>query len=120
MADVKIPGGHNRQWDLLAYNVATQDQYHVENSVTHQLNWCPNTEKLSGIFDRKFRGVPPRREGSKTDFTKGKTYFDNILIAYQRVGLDPSKIQMVLVTCMRRNTRCTLPFGDSVTEFCPS
>ena len=98
LSDVKIPGGNNRQCDLLAYNMKTLEQYHVESSVTHQENWCPDTEKLRGIFDKKFRGVPPRREGSKTDFAKGKNYFENILQAYQDVGLDPQKIQRVFIT----------------------
>jgi hypothetical protein len=98
MADVKVPGGNNRQCDLLAYNAATQEQYHAESSVTHRENWCPDTKKLSDIFDKKFRGVPPRREGSKTDFAKGKTCYENILRAYRDVGLDPSKVRRVFIT----------------------
>lgn len=97
LVDVKIPGGNNRQCDLLAYNVKTQEQYHAESSVTHQENWCPDTKKLSDVFDKKFRGVPPKREGNKTDFAKGKTYYENILQVYRKVGLDPSKIQRVFI-----------------------
>ena len=98
MVDVKIPGGNNRQCDLLAYNAKTQEQYHVESSVTHQENWCPSTKELSEIFDKKFRGVPPKREGKNTDFVKGKTYYENILQSYQSVGLDLRKLQRIIVT----------------------
>jgi hypothetical protein len=98
MADVKIPGGNNRQCDLLAYNVATGEQYHVESSVTHRENWCPSTKELRDIFDRKFRGMPPKREGSNTDYAKGKSYFEHITQIYENVGFDPLKIQRVFVT----------------------
>jgi hypothetical protein len=36
--DLKVPGGNNRQLDLLAYNVREEAQYHVEMSVTHELS----------------------------------------------------------------------------------
>ena len=98
MTDVKIPAGNNRQCDLLAYNAATQEQYHVESSVTHSKDWLLSTEQLREIFDRKFRGAPPKREGKKTDHAKGKTYFDNIIQAYRSVGFDPSKVQRIFVT----------------------
>ena len=37
--DVKIPGGNNRQIDLLAFSPVNKRYYHVETAVTHQLEW---------------------------------------------------------------------------------
>jgi hypothetical protein len=98
MTDVKIVGGNNRQCDLLAFNLATQEQYHVESSVTHALNFLPSDNELQEVFDRKFRGLPAKREGIGTDYSKGKSYSENILNTYRRVGFDPAKIQRVFVT----------------------
>lgn len=98
ITDVKVPGGNNRQCDLLAYNIKTQEQYHVESSVTHQENWCPSTEDLPEVFDKKFRGTPPKREGKKTDYAKGKAYYSNICETYRRVGFSPRKIKRVFIT----------------------
>ena len=98
LTDVKIPSGNNRQCDLLAYNLKTVEQYHIVSSVTHEKNWCPDTNRLNEIFDKKFRGVPPKREGRNTDFSKGKTYYENILQAYRGIGFEPSKVQRVFVT----------------------
>lgn len=98
MSDVKIVGGNNRQCDLLAFNLATQEQFHVESSVTHDLNWLLSDSGLSEVFDKKFRGVAPKRDGGKTDYAKGKTYLDNIHKTYSNVGFDPAKVQRVFVT----------------------
>lgn len=97
MTDVKIIGGNNRQCDLLAVNLEKQEQFHVESSVTHNLTWSPSIDKLRETFDRKFRGMPSKREGERTDHAKGKTYFKNILQTYRRVGFDPLKAQRVFV-----------------------
>ncbi|MFH0853731.1 MAG: hypothetical protein V1853_04990 [bacterium] len=98
MTDVKIQSGNNRQVDLLAYNLNTKEQYHVEISVTHCENWCPSTDDLCEIFDKKFLGLPPNREGKNTDRAKGKTYFDKINKTYQSVGFNLSKIHREFVT----------------------
>lgn len=98
MADVKIPGGNNRQCDLLACNLATGEQYHVESSVTHQQNWCPSTDGLRDNFDRKYRGIQPKRDGSNTDSTRGKSYFEHITGTYVKYGLNPLTIRRVFVT----------------------
>lgn len=98
VTDVKIQAGNNRQCDLLAYNLITQEQYHVESSVTHSTRWIPSVERLREIFDRKFRGAPPKREGAKTDYTKGKSYFECIVQAYRNVGFEPEKVRRVFVT----------------------
>ncbi|TVM03354.1 MAG: hypothetical protein CV087_05670 [Candidatus Brocadia sp. WS118] len=98
ITDLKIKSGNNRQVDLLAYNLKTSKQYHIESSVTHSKNWWHSTEDLHEIFNKKFRGLPPKREGKKTDYVKGKEYFDSILQAYQRIGFAPSKINRIFVT----------------------
>jgi len=98
MTDVKVIGGNNRQCDLLAFNLATQEQFHVESSVTHDLNFLPSDNELQDVFDRKFLGLPAKREGKGTDYSKGKTYSENILRTYQSVGFDLTKLQRVFVT----------------------
>ena len=97
MHDVKIPGGNNRQFDLLAVNLDDGSQYHVESSVTHVPRWCPDTAELKKGFDRKFLGVPAKREGPNRDFAKGKTYRQPIFDAYRLFGLSPEKLQRVWV-----------------------
>ncbi|MBF0504843.1 MAG: hypothetical protein HQL14_07045 [Candidatus Omnitrophica bacterium] len=98
MTDVKIQSGNNRQVDLLAYNLVTKAQYHVESSVTHCKEWSPSTNDLCEIFDKKFLGLPPKREGKNTDLAKGKTYIDKIKNTYQGAGFNLSKINRVFVT----------------------
>lgn len=98
ITDLKIKSGNNRQADLLAYNLKTKDQYHVESSVTHCKNWWQSVEDLREVFDKKFRGIPTTREGKKTDYTKGKEYFDTILETYRSMGLIPSQINRIFVT----------------------
>jgi hypothetical protein len=98
IADVKISGGNNRQCDLLAYNLVSREQYHVESSVTHQETWCPSIKELREILDKKYLGLPPKREGSKTDFAKGKTYYEHIIKTYTSVGFDPLRIKRIFVT----------------------
>jgi hypothetical protein len=98
ITDLKIKAGNNRQADLLAYNLRTKEQYHVESSVTHCKNWAHSIEDLREVFDKKFRGVPTARKGKKTDYVKGKDYFKSILETYRNVGFVPSKIQRIFVT----------------------
>ena len=78
MTDVKVPGGNNRQCDLLAYDAKNRKQYHVESSVTHDKTWAPSLDQLRDIFDKKFKGEPSKRQGANTDYAKGKSYFPSI------------------------------------------
>lgn len=103
MADLKVAGGNNRQIDLLAVNLKTEDQYHVEVSVTHQENWCPTPEDLCKNFERKFFGTPAKREGKNTDYTLGKNYEKQIREAYVSVGFDPEKIRRIWVCWTVKN-----------------
>jgi hypothetical protein len=95
--DVKVLNGNNRQIDLLAYNVTKQLSYHVEVSVTHCQRWCPTFESLKESFDKKFFGIPPKREGPNTDFSRNKTYKRNIEDTYQHLGLHQENILRVWV-----------------------
>ena len=95
MHDVKVERGNNRQFDLLAVSLLDGAQYHVESSVTHCERWCPTTDDLIKIFDRKFFGVPTERDGERTDFRRGRSYEREIFDAYRTVGLEPTDIQRV-------------------------
>lgn len=97
MADIKVISGNNRQIDLLAYNPKTAEQYHIEVSVTHRENWCPTPIELTAEFDKKYFGVPAKREGKNTDYALGKTYKKQIDLTYESVGLDPHKIKRIWV-----------------------
>jgi len=81
--DVKVIKGNNRQIDLLVFRVLTSEQFHVEVSVTHCRNWCPTAEELITEFDKKFFGVPPRKNRSNTDYARGVTYKENIYQTYK-------------------------------------
>jgi len=96
--DVKVPRGNNRQLDLLAYNIRNESQYHIETSVTHELSWRASWEKLATKFERKFFGVPAKREGHNTDYTKNKNYLAEIKNAYKMVGFTVSKVQRIWIT----------------------
>jgi hypothetical protein len=97
MAAMKIINGNNRQIDLLAVNLKTNEQYHVEVSVTHQENWCPTPEELFPEFDKKYFGAPTKREGENTDYATGKTYEKQIYKTYESVGLNPKTIKRIWV-----------------------
>src|SRR5690606_24734049 len=83
--------------DLLAVNLPQHEHYHVECSVTHRLQWAPKPDDLRKVFEKKFLGLPEKRDGAKTDSARGKTYQQNILQTYQAYGLDPGKVQRVFV-----------------------
>jgi hypothetical protein len=93
--DVKVIGGNNRQIDLLAVSLQQQSYFHVESSVTHGQHWNPTPEKLSAIFERKYFGVPPSREGEGTDHARGKSYWQCILDTYTSFGVKPDQVQRV-------------------------
>jgi hypothetical protein len=100
MTDRKVVGGNNRQLDILAYNLQSKLQYHVEVSVTHRQNWCYTIEQLIWEFERKFLGVPPKRAGAAvgtTDFEKGKTYFQQIARTYTDCGFSSADVKRVWV-----------------------
>lgn len=97
MADLKVINGNNRQIDLLAISPKTDEQYHVEVSVTHQENWCPTPDDLFAEFEKKYFGAPAKREGKNTDYALGKTYEKQIYETYKSVGLNPRKIKRVWV-----------------------
>lgn len=106
MTDCKVKGGNNRQFDILAISPKLSAQYHVEVSVTHQMSWCPDldNDNLTKYFDRKFLGIPPQREGSRTDSTRVRTYRMSIDNTYSAVGLDPKTIKRVFCCWAIKNS----------------
>ena len=96
--DIKVIRGNNRQLDLLAYHLPGRIQYHVEVSVTHGKRWCPTPNRLCEMFDRKFFGIPQKREGKNTDWSKGKTYKESIYNTYSKYGFSPERVNRVWVS----------------------
>jgi hypothetical protein len=110
--DRKVLKGNGRQLDILAYDLINNQQFHIEVSVTHQLEWCLHKEQMLESFEKKFVGTPPKREGKSngtTDFEKGKSYFEQIQQTYQEVGFDPNKVQRVWVCWIVKNETNSVP-----------
>src|SRR5579862_7218882 len=100
ITDRKVSKGNNRQLDLLAYQLKTKEQFHIEIGVTHRPNWCPTLQDLGPQFEQKFFGAPPKREGKTgrtTDYEKGKSYFPQIQQTYRDAGFSPSAVKRVWV-----------------------
>lgn len=103
ISDRKVTRGNNRQLDILAYDLKSERQFHVEVSVTHRQNWCPTIEELKVEFEKKFIGAPPKREGAvggATDYEKGKSYFRQIEETYIECGFSPAHVKRVWVCWM--------------------
>jgi hypothetical protein len=115
--DLKVSGGNNRQLDLLAYNLRTGAQYHVETSVTHELSWRATWKELRVAFDGKYFGAPKERAGANTDFARGRSYYREILRAYKSVGFTPSKVQRVWVTWVKPQED---DFDSTLLRYCRS
>jgi hypothetical protein len=96
-SDVKVIGGNNRQLDLIAVSLKTDEQFHIECSVTHCENWCPNSQKLITAFEKKFSGIPAKKPGPNTDSAKGKRYGGAIGSMYTRLGLSLEKVKRVWI-----------------------
>lgn len=94
ITDIKVHGGNNRQFDILAYQPEEKKYYHIEVGVTHRQNWCPNLNELKEKFRQKFFGKPQnkRPDNKKTDFAKGKDYLTQIKEAYLMYGIDYDKV----------------------------
>jgi len=92
MADVKVMNGNNRQFDLLAYCLASAEQYHVEISVMHG-DWRNTVKDLSLDLDRKFFGDP----ASRGDIDKGESFLKNIQATYESVGFKYEDVRRVWV-----------------------
>lgn len=113
IVDLKVPHGNNRQFDILAYNIKEQLQYHIEVGVTHRQNWCSTFEEMSPQFEKKFFGVSPERKGKAggtTDFEKGKSYFTQIEDAYSTIGFSPSDVRRVWVCWIVKENDDGKPF----------
>jgi hypothetical protein len=100
LTDRKVEKGVGRQLDILAMNLKSGQQVHIEVAVTHRKHWCPTISQLDDYFEKKFFGVPPERKGKSqgtTDFEKGKSYFKQIEAEYTAVGFDPLKVKRTFV-----------------------
>jgi hypothetical protein len=98
--DLKIEGGNNRQFDVLAYSKMQNELRHIEVSVTHRTNWTKNLESLKSDIRFKFFGIPRnnRPDNPNTDFNKGKTYKNQIEHAYNQIGFEWNNV--IRVWCL--------------------
>jgi hypothetical protein len=106
LADKKVANGNNRQLDILAYHLNTQQMFHIEVGVTHQKNWCLNIDEFGSQFEKKFFGAVPERKGKSngtTDFEKGKSYWEQIQKTYEEVGFDREAVKRVWVCWIVKN-----------------
>ena len=106
ISDVKVEKGNNRQFDLLAYEIKSKTQYHIEISVTHNQHWTANLTNLNSEIEAKFFGNPKNnRPGNQnTDFAKGKSYLDSIKNTYEKYGFDYEKVIRVWVLWYFKDT----------------
>ncbi len=102
-----MDAGNNRQIDILAVSLEKDEQYHIECSVTHCLQWCPTPKKLVAEFERKFSGHPKKKDGKNTDSAKGKRYGGAITATYRRLGMKLGSVKSVWV-CWSIKDRATL------------
>lgn len=99
--DVKVHKGAGRQFDLVAYKVATRQAFHIEVDVTHELGWSRRPGQRVAYIEKKFFGAPQERNGAtsgRTDFERGKNYFSAIIDQYRSLGFRPSDVTRVLVS----------------------
>jgi len=101
-SDLKVVGGNNRQFDVLAYDPKNEVLRHVEVSVTHNEHWTANLERIKQEIGFKFFGLPKNRrpDNPNTDFNKGKTYEEQIKNAYDSFGIEWNKV--IRVWCLWR------------------
>ena len=100
VSDVKIEGGNNRQFDLLAFDVKSNKHYHIESSIGHGVQWSPTLDNIYHLMNYKFFGAPKnsRPDNPKTDFAKGKSYHGSIKKAYETFGLEYKDVVRVWCT----------------------
>ena len=101
MADVKVIDGNNRQFDLLAYGVKQNEQYHVEIQVSASTPFALTIDQLFAAFETKFFGVPRKKD--KKLRPRKKSYRPEIWKTYRSLGLDPTQLQRLWV-CWRPRT----------------
>lgn len=99
ISDVKVKNGNNRQFDLLAYRIEGECQYHIEVSVTHVPKWCPTIEDLNKQFSKKFFGTSNEKRGGKKDldYSVNKSYIKAIKDSYESIGFDFLAVRRVWV-----------------------
>lgn len=103
VADVKVPNGNNRQFDLLALNPVDGVQYHVESGVTHEKSWWPTLEKMEKLAREKFFGVPKPPKQTAQGTKVGKEYLPAIKQAYELYGFQFASVNRVLCCWTLKN-----------------
>ncbi len=106
--DVKVINGNNRQFDILTFDPRNQSYNHIEVSVTHTVNstWIRPLSVISDEVRFKFFGIPKnkRPDNPNTDFSKGKTYLEQIKSTYATFGIDYETVRRVWCTwCLPDN-----------------
>ena len=98
MPDVRIPmRDFCRSADLMAYNVNTKEQFHVENAVTHSQLWSFSADNLYELFDKSFLGLSGTRKGKDATPVKEGKCFKNIQRAYRSLGFSSAKVKRIFV-----------------------
>ena len=93
--DVKVPGGHGRQLDLLAYCLRENRQYHIEVHVSHAREFAMSLNKLFTTLSSKFLGTPTKKELKSR--RQKSSYIRNINDAYRVFGFDPIRVERIWV-----------------------
>jgi hypothetical protein len=112
LSDLKVKQGNNRQFDLLAHDLAKGESFHIEVGVTHRPNWCHTVKELESQFDKKFFGAAPKRDDAsagRTDHERKKNYFEQIQATYRLVGIDPAKVKRVWVCWLVKGRDTSVP-----------
>ncbi|MDT4289572.1 hypothetical protein RO575_08375 [Methylomonas sp. MO1] len=117
LSDLKVEQGNNRQFALLAHDLANGESFHIEVGVTHRPNWCPTVKDLESRFDKKFFGAAPQRDGAstgRTDHERKKNYFEQIEATYRQVGIDPAKVKRVWVCWLVKGCDTSAPLHRTI------
>lgn len=85
MHDVIVERGGNGKFGLLAFEVGSGRQYHIECGVNHCEEWQPDADDLLDEFDRRFFGIP-----KATEFLSG----------YRTVGFLPGLVERIYCSWM--------------------
>jgi len=80
MHDVGIVPNDNRKFGLVAINMCSGSQYHVECAIHYCTEWQPTEDELLDEFDRKFFGIPWSYE---------------VFNGYRNIGINPGLVERI-------------------------
>ncbi|RBP36582.1 hypothetical protein DES53_11621 [Roseimicrobium gellanilyticum] len=98
--DVKIPGGNNRQMDLLAWSPKTKTAYHVESTVVpsgRHFNKSKSWKSPLAIFQNKFYGQRKEHQTETSVPAQDDPDFQKVLKTYAKYSFDASNLKRVWV-----------------------